>query len=184
MIAAGVFLSLVAIMFESGQFYETDPVTGQERLNSDSEGFYTTLLVLAALVLIGSMVYYAIVLLAEGFGHVPSWVRKFCISRKSRRLGSHRFSMDSEIEMHHNPGVGGEDPDLAIDLRKAELERAQAAKRAEELTKAQAELAAEARRLKQEGAMRNLNSGNAARATPRRKKDKRSFQPQIVGESV
>merc|ERR1712023_600083 len=147
-------------MFESGQFYIVNAETGKEELAKESEGFYTTLLVLGAFVLIGSMVYYAIVFIAEVFGHVPNWVRKCCISKKTARLGSHRFSMDSELEMHHNPAAGGENAEFAEDLRRAELERAAAAKRAEE------------RRLKQEGAMQKLNAGGAMRATPRKKKDK------------
>ena len=72
LIMCSIILSLVAIMFESNQFYTTDPVSGIQVLSTDPETrvYYTVILVMAAITLIGSMVYYFIVFLAEVVGHV------------------------------------------------------------------------------------------------------------------
>merc|ERR1711865_1071946 len=47
LIACSIFLSLIAIMFESGQFYRINPVTGLEELNPDpsAQSFYTAVLI-------------------------------------------------------------------------------------------------------------------------------------------
>merc|ERR1711871_1803187 len=86
LIACSIFLSLVAIMFESGQFYQINPVTGLKELRSDptTEGFYTAVLVMGGTVLIGSLVYYGVVFMAEVIGHVPGFVRRCFASKKTR----------------------------------------------------------------------------------------------------
>jgi hypothetical protein len=118
-----IFLSLVAIMFESGQFYETNPDSGITVLRDDptTKAFYTTVLVIGAIVLIGSLIYYLIIFIAEVIGHVPNWVRVLFASKKTRsekfREGTQNhpdadliekdddFEM-AEISVYENP-IGG-----------------------------------------------------------------------------
>lgn len=100
LIMSSIFLCLVAIMFESGQFYELDRQTGLSVLKTDSstQGFYTTVLILGAIVLFGSLIYYGIVFVAEVIGHVPQWLRYTCANRKSRRLMLSQNASEDEDE--------------------------------------------------------------------------------------
>ena len=86
LIACSIFLSLVAIMFESGQFYQINPQTGMKEPRNDptTEAFYTAVLVMGGTVLIGSLVYYAVVFMAEVIGHVPGFIRMLFASKKTR----------------------------------------------------------------------------------------------------
>ena len=93
-------------MFESNQFYVTDPVSGIQALSTDPETmvYYNFILAMAAITLIGSLIYYFIVFLAEVVGHVPHWVRKLCAGKKShtmKHLAERKNSQheDDDIEM-------------------------------------------------------------------------------------
>ena len=60
-------MCLVAIMFESGKFFITDPETGIVSIDQSptAQAFYNTVLVFAGFTLFGSLSYYAVVFLAE-----------------------------------------------------------------------------------------------------------------------
>ena len=101
LIMCSIFLSLVAIMFESGQFYVLDPDTGAMALSTDPTNvtFYTVVLVMGAISLIGSLVYYATVLMSEMLGCVPQWLRVLCAHKLSatnkRNLTDHDDARNS-----------------------------------------------------------------------------------------
>ena len=100
-------------------------------LSTDPETrvYYTVILVMAAITLIGSMVYYFIVFLAEVVGHVPDWVRKLCAGKRSHtqkaiavgKVG-HGGDSDDEIEMAElgNMSFGNPMKELEEAKRKAE----------------------------------------------------------------
>lgn len=95
LIGCNIFLALVAIMFESGRFYYTDPLTGIETLSEDptSQAFYNSVLVFAGLTLFGSLVYYGIVFMAEVLGKLPSLLKKCFADKKRKKLSS--FGLDN-----------------------------------------------------------------------------------------
>jgi hypothetical protein len=80
LLMCAIFLSLVAIMFESGQFYDLDPETGIETLSTNpiTVGFYTGVTAMGALTLVGSLVYYFIVFIAEIFSIAPKSMIALC----------------------------------------------------------------------------------------------------------
>lgn len=108
LIGCNIFLALVAIMFESGRFYYTDPETGIQTLDSDptSQVFYNTVLVFAGLTLVGSLVYYSIVFIAEVLGKLPNLCKKCLGDKKRRQLSS--FGNDDSFVMESNPFAGGQ----------------------------------------------------------------------------
>ena len=165
LLMCSVFLCLVAIMLESGQFYETNVVTGiaTVKLDDTTQWFYNTVVVIGGIVLIGSMLYYFIVFLAEVVGHVPTWVRVCFASKKTRaekhaesnHMEHHRsqskgeddFEM-SEISVFNNQLGNNEKQQLELRRQKMELEHAQ--KRHDKQEKQSKELMEQMRKLKQE----------------------------------
>jgi hypothetical protein len=158
LISCSIFLCLIAIMFESGQFYRLNPTTGLEELNPDptSTQFYTAVLVFGAIVLIGSLVYYAVVFMAEVVGHVPYFVRSLCASKKTRAMKK-REDEDDEIDeegfemvqnnMYANPLADLEAAKAAAkreQLRNKQLEEANA-----QGSKQRSEMMEQMKRLKQ-----------------------------------
>ena len=164
LIASAIFLCLIAIMFESGQFYIIDPITGLETLNEDpsSKSFYTAVLVFGGLVLFGSLTYYGVVFMAEVVGHVPGFIRSCCASKKSRQMKKQENEDDDlddegfemvQNNMYANP---------LADLEKAKGDAAKQQQRNRQLLeenkakdKQTIEMMAQMKRLKQEN-QRNL----------------------------
>ena len=143
LIMCSIFLSLVAIMFESGQFYVLDPDTGISKLSEDptNKAFYNTVLSLGSVALIGSLIYYGIVFTAEVLGHVPSWVRKMFASKKSlskKRTDSKAAGLGDDdgsdvIEMANIDNLSFRNP--LNDLEAAKGREQQAMKRARDAEK-------------------------------------------------
>jgi hypothetical protein len=167
LIACSIFLSLIAIMFESGQFYRINPVSGLEELNPDpsAQSFYTAVLIFGAIVLIGSLVYYMVVFMAEVVGHVPGFVRSLFADKKTRAMKKNEEDGDDDMDdegfemvqnnMYANP---------MADLEKAKDEAARRQHRIDQMeeerkgTKKQAvDMMEQMKRLKQEN-QRNLVS--------------------------
>merc|ERR1712072_1054891 len=98
LLMCSIFLSLVAIMFESGQFYVLDPATGALALSSDPTNvtFYTVVLVMGAISLIGSLVYCSTVLMSEMLGCVPKWLRVPCAHKLSATNKRNMADRDQE----------------------------------------------------------------------------------------
>lgn len=183
LIACAIFLCLIAIMFESGQFYITDPETGLQILNeedSEVKGFYSAVLAFGGIVLIGSLVYYGIVFMAEVVGHVPGFLRKLCASKKSRQMKKNEDEEDDlddegfemvQNNMYANP---------LADLEKAKAEAARGEARNKQLLeenkakdKQTMEMMQQMKRLKQ-GNQRNLaaiKGHNHKSRTPRLRKE-------------
>jgi len=193
LIGTSIFLALVAIMFQSGRFYYTDPETGIDTLSTDPStvAFYNVVLVLAGLVLFGGTTYYMIVLVAEMLGRLPKWVLR-CMADKRRRglsVSSKKLSLGSFI-MHDNPAAGGN----AIEeeqARKAENKALQQARELAahklEMEAAQQKMADEVKRLKQQGKVNDLKNETK---TPRKrvngpaKKARREFGAKQVGDDI
>jgi hypothetical protein len=191
LIMCSIFLSLVAIMFESGQFYQTDVSTGISTLSGDptNRAFYNTVLVLGSIALIGSLLYYGIVFTAEVLGHVPSWVRKLFASKKSlakKRSGDRAadHSGRSSIQMasfehltfFSNP---------VRDLEAAKGREQQAIKRARDAekkldaeVKSKDELLQQVKRLRKKNVEQTLGGNSAKQGRKRRvlKKKKKSLR--------
>jgi len=182
LIACAIFISLVAIMFESGQFYKYDEETGDTILATDSstQGFYTAILVMGATVLIGSLVYYLVVFMAEVIGHVPMWVRLLCASKKTRQ----------QRKREMNDGSDDEDGDFEMadrgmyanplqDLEEAKRQAATANQRAlklqeqnEAANRQKLQMVEQMKRLKQENQRHALSTPqHKHRATPRVRKE-------------
>ena len=185
LIACSIFLSLIAIMFESGQFYRINPVSGLEELNPDpsAQSFYTAVLIFGAIVLIGSLVYYMVVFMAEVVGHVPGFVRSlFAVfaDKKTRAMKlkeNEGDDLDDEgFEMVQNNMYANP----MADLEKAKDEAARRQHRIDQMeeerkgTKKQAvDMMEQMKRLKQEN-QRNLVSIKKAKnqgRTPRKRKE-------------
>lgn len=185
LIACSIFLSLIAIMFESGQFYRINPVSGLEELNPDpsAQSFYTAVLIFGAIVLIGSLVYYMVVFIAEVVGHVPGFVRSlFAVfaDKKTRAMKlkeNEGDDLDDEgFEMVQNNMYANP----MADLEKAKDEAARRQHRIDQMeeerkgTKKQAvDMMEQMKRLKQEN-QRNLVSIKKAKnqgRTPRKRKE-------------
>ena len=165
LLMCAIFLCLVAIMFESGQFYETDAITGISLLRTDdtTAAFYQTVVIIGGLVLIGSLVYYFIVFLAEVVGHVPKWVRVLFASRKTRAemhtekthmdlhrndsFGEHEFEM-AEVSVFTSALESGEKDKLA--LRREKLARERAEQKHAKADSQNREMMSQLRKLKQE----------------------------------
>ena len=182
-----IFLSLVAIMFESGQFYETDPVSGISVLRTDDTtvAFYTTILVIGGIVLIGSLIYYTIIFVAEVIGHVPQWVRVLFASRKTR-AEKHRESNDmggrgmdniennedesdfemSEISVYSNQL--GNNEEHKLELRRAKLAAAHAEQQHIESEKQSLKMMDQIRRLKQKTKRNEIQTRNKRKSTQQR----------------
>merc|ERR1712072_1140151 len=174
LLMCAIFLCLVAVMFESGQFYETDAITGISSLRTDdtTAAFYQTVVIIGGLVLIGSLVYYFIVFLAEVVGHVPKWVRVLFASRKTRAemhtekthmdlhrnesFGEHEFEM-AEISVFTSAPESGEKDKLA--LRREKLARERAEQKHAKADSQNREMMSQLRKLKQE-----KNRGNAQKS--------------------
>ena len=95
----------------------------------NSTQFYTAVLIFGSIVLIGSLVYYMIVFMAEVVGHVPGFVRALCANKRSlahKKLEDNDGDnqRDSSFEMDQNPLVYGND--------KRDLEAAEAATKHEQ----------------------------------------------------
>ena len=183
LIACSIFLSLVAIMFESGQFYQINPITGLKELRNDptTQGFYTAVIVMGGVVLIGSLLYYFIVFLAEVIGHVPTFLRMLFADKKTRiqkKLEDGEDSEDDEgfemanVNMYANPLK-----DLEKQKRKAMAaeRRAEAlAKRNESNEKQKMEMVEQMKRLKADNAKNRaaIHHSKAGRSrTPRTRKE-------------
>jgi hypothetical protein len=159
-------------MFESGQFYRLNPTTGLEELNPDptSTQFYTAVLVFGSIVLIGSLVYYAIVFMAEVVGHVPIFVRSLCASKKSRQMKRRENEDDdeddSQFEMVQNNMYANPLADLEA-AKKAATREKQRNKQLEKVNadgdKQRMEMMEQMKRLKQEN-QRNLVSIHGAKS--------------------
>jgi len=172
LISCSIFLCLIAIMFESGQFYRLNPTTGLEELNPDptSTQFYTAVLVFGSIVLIGSLVYYAIVFMAEVVGHVPIFVRSLCASKKSRQMKRRENEDDdeddSQFEMVQNNMYANPLADLEA-AKKAATREKQRNKQLEKVNadgdKQRMEMMEQMKRLKQEN-QRNLVSIHGAKS--------------------
>ena len=180
-------------MFESGQFYVTDPVTGIQSLNQDDPttmAFYNSVLGLGGLALFGSLFYLAIVFTAEVLGHVPDWVRKMFASKKSASRAHMHSNMnrdtfdDGTFEMAN---VGGMYSNPLQDLEAATKDAEAAALRAQ---RAEAQIAADAKqkqqmvqqmkRLKQENARHKMGGKlKKGKAAPRTKKE---MKPRQMGD--
>jgi len=193
LIGTSIFLALVAIMFQSGRFYYTDPETGIETLTTDptTVAFYNVVLILAGLALFGGTTYYLVVLVAEMLGRLPSWMLR-CFADKRRRglsTSSKNMSFGSMI-MHDNPAAGGNAFEEE-EARKAEMKARQQARDLAahklEMEAAQQKMADEVRRLKQQGKVDDLKKGGTK---PRRKgkghgkKARREFNAQQVGDDI
>lgn len=192
LIGTSIFLALVAIMFQSGRFYFTDPETGIETLTTDTStvAFYNVVLILAGLVLFGGTAYYMIVLVAEMLGRLPNWVLK-CMADKNRigGLSERNLSFGSMI-MHDNPAAGGN----AIEeeqARKAEMKSRQQARELAahklDMEAAQKRMADEVKRLKQQGKVNDLkHQTNAQRKNAKgpAKKARREFGAKQVGDEI
>jgi hypothetical protein len=183
LIACSIFLSLVAIMFESGQFYQINPQTGMKELRNDptTEAFYTAVLVMGGTVLIGSLVYYAVVFMAEVIGHVPGFIRMLFASKKTRmqkkREGDAEDDEDegfemADVNMYANPLKDLEKQKAKT--RDAERRAAALAKRNTQNEKQKMEMVAQMKRLKQDNARNQaaINHSKAGRSrTPRTRKE-------------
>lgn len=194
LLMCSIFLSLVAIMFESGEFYTTNPRTGIEELTTDptSVAFYNTVLVFGSICLIGSLVYYTVVFLAEVIGHVPDWVRNIFASKKSRlqkqRSGDKAENVEEE-DFIMADGIMYSNP--ARDLEAAKKNQQSAEARARQLeaqlehsNQQQQMMVAQAKRLKAENQRHNLKkqrSGAPRTNTPKRRKE---MQQVRVGEGA
>ena len=131
-------------MFESNQFYVLDPVSGISVLSTDPETmiYYNVILAMAAITLIGSLLYYFTVLLAEVVGHVPNFIRILCASKKSgaqkhiSAVGeedNNRGESDDMIEMSSLGNTNFQNP--LKELEKAKLKIKDAAQRQDQLEK-------------------------------------------------
>ena len=174
-----IFLCLVAIMFESGQFYETDPITGIQVLKTDSttNAFYNTVLAIGAIVLIGSLIYYTIVFMAEVVGHVPKWVRVLFASKKTateqhrEQKGNeddlHREETDDDFEMAevsvYSSKLNNSEGHM-LEMRRAEMAKKHAEMKQKESEKQSKELMEQMRKLKQ----KNNRVEISKKSTPRR----------------
>jgi len=186
LIACGIFLSLIAIMFESGQFYVVDPETGLETLSNDPSdaGFYTTILVAGALVLFGSITYYLVVFMAEVMGTLPKFLAA-CFAKKHRHKLGERENQDESLEMVQNPkfhGSGARNPIAVAQLektRKIRDEAKQYAAESQQLEAAQNALASEVRRLRAQNQRVKLEG----RTTPSRARNRRQ-KPEFAQEAL
>lgn len=204
LIMCSIFLSLVAIMFESGQFYKIDPATGLEKLDDDpsTSAFYTTILVFGAIALIGSLVYYSIVLVSEVFGHAPNWLRKLCATktnalqkRDARAVGmgmgrgdsldDGNFEMaETHLTQYANPL---KDLEAAKASEKEAQEKAERFKKMFEKSEARSgEMVDMVRKLKQKNARQSLDANARSRAGTKqtagaqaRSKPKKEFAAQL-----
>jgi hypothetical protein len=193
LVGTSIFLALVAIMFQSGRFYYTDPETGIETLTTDvtTVAFYNVVLVLAGLVLFGGTTYYMIVLVAEMLGRLPKWVLRCMADRRRAGLSvtGSTLSLGSFI-MHDNPAAGGN----AIEeeqARKAETKARQQARELAahklEMEAAQQKMADEVKRLKQQDkvtALQNQAKTPRKKAKGHGKKARREFGAKQVGDDI
>ena len=183
LIACSIFLSLIAIMFESGQFYHLNPVTGLEELNPDptAQSFYTAVLIFGGIVLIGSLVYYGVVFMAEVVGHVPGFIRTLCADKKTRAMKlkeNEGDDLDDEgFEMVQNNMYAN--PMADLEKAKGEAARAQQRNRqmeeeAKRTGQQQTDMMNQMKRLKREN-QRNMAAikGNKKKSsrTPRGRKE-------------
>merc|ERR1712195_268364 len=108
LIGSSIFLCLVAIMFESGKFFITDPETGIVSIDQSptAQAFYNTVLVFAGFTLFGSLSYYAVVFLAEVLGKLPKCFVKCFADKKRKSLSD--FGMDESIIFEDNEAFGGD----------------------------------------------------------------------------
>ena len=146
LIACAIFLCVIGLMFQSSQFYLTNPIKCTaaciadgvlddcnniiECLDPDAWIFYNAVLVASGFVLFGSIIYYGIVFATEMAGCSPAWVRKLFATKKSRQekhaamlaAQNEKNRGDGDIEMHSNPlGAGaGMTDDLTGARKKAD----------------------------------------------------------------
>lgn len=183
-----IFLSLVAIMFESGQFYELEESTGTLKLSTDptTVSFYTIVLVMGAIALIGSIVYYLTVLLSEMLGCIPKWLRVLCAHKlsaiKRRNLSEDddsRFSFDDGVfEMAPVENTAFANP--LQDLEEARKANSEALEKHQRLLKTQAEMLEKMRVLKKKSVTEKaVKLTRRSRAST--KKIRRNFEPQKAG---
>lgn len=185
-------------MFESNQFYVTDPVSGIQKLSTDPETmvYYNFILAMAAITLIGSLLYYLIVFLAEVVGHVPNWVRKLCAGKKSHTMkhiaeDSKNENSDEEIEMSElgNTNFGnplGKLQDAKEKMNRANARAATAERKQNEAMQQQTELVNQMKRLKQEKAQlagKNKPRVMAKRRTGRIRKEIKQRQVRSMSSS-
>ena len=196
LIMCSIVLSLVAIMFESSQFYVTDRTSGISKLSTDPEtmAYYNIILVMASIVLFGSLLYYLTVLVAEVIGHVPQFVRVLCAGKKSHAQkhlatvgangGVGDQNIDDDIEMSEmgnrafrNPMVELEEAKLEIKVNKLRQQQLEAENK--ESNDNQQRLLNQMKKLKQQ----NLKaSSKTKRSTPRRaaRNMRREMAPRVV----
>ena len=182
LIMCSIVLALVAIMFESSQFYVTDRISGISKLSTDPEtmAYYNVILVMASIVLFGSLLYYFTVLLAEVMGHVPQFVRVLCAGKKSHAQkhlatvgadgGVGDQNIDDDIEMSdvgnmafRNPMVELEEAKQQIKANKIRERQLEAQNR--EHNDNQQQLLNQMKKLKQQN---RVASSKNKRPTPRR----------------
>jgi len=188
LIACGIFLSLIAIMFESGQFYVVDPETGLETLSTEAAdtGFYTTILVAGALVLFGSITYYMVVFAAEVVGTLPAFLAS-CFAKKHRHLQKQQSQQDEALEMVQNPkfqNAGAHNAVAVAQLEEARKVREEAKAYAQEtaqLEAAQNALASEVQRLRAQNQRQKLE-GRTTPSRGRARKHKPEFAQEALGD--
>ena len=194
LLMCSIFLSLVAIMFESGEFYSVNPTTGIEELTTDptSVAFYNTVLVFGSICLIGSLVYYTVVFFAEVLGHVPDWVRNMCASKKSRmqkQRGADKSENVEDEDFIMADGIMFSNP--ARDLEAAKKNQQSAEARARELEEQlelsnhqQQMMVQQAKRLKAENQRHNLKKGRSGVSRTNTPKRRKEMQQVRVGENA
>lgn len=183
-------------MFESNQFYVTDPTSGIQALSTDPETmvYYNFILAMAAITLIGSLIYYFIVFLAEVVGHVPHWVRKLCAGKKShtmKHLAEKQNSQheDDDIEMSPIGNRSFGNPLQALEEAKQKTAEAnqraiEAEKNHTESIEQQAHLVNQMKRLKKESAHGKLIGKKKSRSVGLVKRKKGKGRKEMMQRQV
>jgi hypothetical protein len=188
-------------MFESNQFYHTDAETGIVKLTTDPETmvYYNFILVMACIILFGSLLYYFTVLLAEVVGHVPMFVRKACAGKKSYAQ-KHIAAVgdgdghedDDQIEMAEIGNANFRNPMAELERAKQTIkDNDQRQKEMERLNKEsennQKTLLEQMKRLKQQNMIHTHSRGRDGTSKPIRRvrttKTKKEMAPQKVIDS-
>lgn len=173
LIGCNIFLALVAIMFESGRFYYTDPETGIQTLSTDTDSqiFYNTVLVLAGFTLFGSLVYYGIVFTAEVLGKLPNVLVKCTGQKKRKQLSA--FGLDKSLVFESNPmanGLNGQQlKELRDEEKRAQEDIDRMKKQKDEMMKTQQGLVEQNKRLKRD-AMNKASSPKGRKNRVKKKK--------------
>ena len=90
LLMCAIFICLTAIMFQSDKF--RIPVKNSNGVYREitpeddlfDYTFYSIVLVISGIFLIGSLLYYFVVFLAEVLGYTPKWVMRLCSSKAKR----------------------------------------------------------------------------------------------------